>query len=298
MDQQADKSFLNEKLITTVRTKLKNRDDSWKKIPGLNLSMLEKNVDNRSCFYSLSIALILQGEKEVDVGDCKYSYGSGSMIVTSVEIPTSFRILNASKEKPFYSLSLRLDPILLTKIMEQLNNFPKNNPLEEVKAFCVAKSTPRILDAFYRLLSLQENEEGFNFLLPLILREIYYYALTDAQCKNLRQLCENGMPNNRISKAVEWVKKHYKEPVRVEMLSEISCMATSTFHTHFKNVTSLTPIQYIKRLRLHEAKRLMMFEGFNASSAAFDVGYESVQQFSREYKRLFGKSPKKDIGRA
>lgn len=133
-----------------------------------------------------------------------------------------------------------------------------------------------------------------QMLLPSVLHEIHYYALADVQCANLRELCMQGMPNHRIARTVQWIKEHYKEPLRIQNLAEMSFMAPSTFHAHFKAVTSLTPLQYQKRLRLHEAKRLMLFQKCSATEAAFEVGYQSVQQFCREYKRFFGKSPARD----
>ncbi len=291
----SETEFFSERLKNLVSEKIKNHDESWKKIPGLNLSLLDKDTINKNCFYTLSVAIILQGDKVVEVGSMKYSYGEGTMVVTSVEIPTSFRIIGATQEKPFISLSLKLNPHLLSELMEKMqDNFPKTK--DEPNAFCVAKSSSEILSAFERLLRLTENPQHFEMLLPSIIREIHYFALADGQCRNLRERCMYGMPNNKIAKAVEWIKEHYKEPLKISKLAEMACMATSTFHAHFKAVTSLTPLQYQKRLRLHEAKRLMLFQSFSASSAAFEVGYESVQQFSREYKRFFGNTPTKDIG--
>ncbi len=289
---QTEKAFLSKMLISTILNKLDSGDDSWKMIPGLRIGKYEHDFSDKNCFYPLSLGLILQGEKIVNIGQDCYRYGAGSMIVTSVEIPTSFKVLNASKENPFVFVCLNLDAHLLTQIMTELENY--SHPKDEVNAFCVAKTPARMMSSFLRLLSLTDDEQSFKYLFPLINKEIHYYALTDGQCTNLRELCINGMPNNRISKAVKWIKEHFREPVKIDELSDMIFMAPSTFHLHFKNVTSMTPLQYAKRLRLQEAKRLMMFEGFNASTAAFEVGYESVPQFSREYKRLFGKSPSKD----
>lgn len=146
-----------------------------------------------------------------------------------------------------------------------------------------------------RLLRLADHPEDIDVVFPCIQRELHYFVLTDPQCGNIHELCTGGLPSNRVSKAVEWLKQHYKEPIRIQELADMVYMSSSTFHNHFKNVTSLTPLQYQKRLRLHEAKRLMITESYNASSVAFEVGYESVQQFNREYKRLFGKPPVQDV---
>lgn len=275
-----------------IEDKWKRHDESWRKIPGLNLSVVTEDTINRSCFYTLSIAIIVQGHKIVDIGTQRYSYSGDTMIVTSVEIPTSFRIDRASAEEPFISISLKLNPRLLSELMEKMSRSFSTNA--ESNAFCVARPSTEIVNAFERLLRLTDNPQHMEMLLPSVLHEIHYYALTDVQCANLRELCIQGMPNHRIARAVQWIKEHYKEPLRIKTLAEMSFMAPSTFHAHFKAVTSLTPLQYQKRLRLHEAKRLMLFQNFSATAAAFEVGYQSVQQFCREYKRYFGKSPTKD----
>jgi len=280
--RDTEQKEITEKFINQAIEGHRAHDLNWKRIPGFNVSVLEKDAVNRSCFYTLSMAVIFQGEKIVDVGDNQYQYGGGSMIVTSVEVPTSYRILNASPERPFVSASMKLDRALLAEIMGEISGKKEFPPSEDSNAFCVAKTPVQISDCFLRLLRLAEHPEDIQ-------RELHYFALTDPQCSNLRELCTGGLPSNRVSKAVEWLKQYYKEPIRIQELAGMVYMSSSTFHNHFKNVTSLTPLQYQKRLRLHEAKRLMITESYNASSAAFEVGYESVQQFNREYKRLFGK---------
>lgn len=290
-----EKREITEKFITRAIEGHRAHDLDWKRIPGFNVSVLEEDAINRSCFYSLSMAVIFQGEKVVDVGDNQYQYGGGSMIVTSVEVPTSYRILNASSDRPFVSASIKLDRALLAEIMGELSGKKDFPASEDNNAFCVAKTPVEISDCFLRLLRLADHPEDMDFVFPCIQRELHYFALTDPQCGNLRELCTGGLPSNRVSKAVEWLKQHYKEPIRIQELADMVYMSSSTFHNHFKNVTSLTPLQYQKRLRLHEAKRLMISEAYNASSAAFEVGYESVQQFNREYKRLFGKPPVQDV---
>ncbi len=285
--------FLSAELMRAIDSNLDSGTSSWKKVSGLNLSRIEKSLDNRNCFYSLSLALILQGEKIVDIGDERYRYGGGTMVVTSIDLPASFRIINATREKPFYSLSLKLDIDLLSGIAMEAGGFPRHAQSDE-KSFCVTESSVRILDAFNRLLSLTADPNALSRLVSLAVEEIHCLVLTDGNCANLRELCANGMHGNRISKAVKWMKAHYREKIDVAELADIACMSVSTFYASFKKVTSMTPLQYVKRLRLQEAKRMMLFENSSATNAAFDVGYESAQQFSREYKRLFGNSPVRD----
>ena len=289
LDEQRDR------LRDVVLSKVRSLDDGWKKIPGLDLFVHDVDVSDTNCFYSLSLSLILQGDKLIDIGPKHYSYGAGSMIVTAVDIPTSFRTIGSTREKPFVSLRLRLDPKLLMELMKEMSlkgRQSDSNP--NSNAFCIARATSETMSAFERLLRLSENPGHMSMLMHSVIREIHYFALSDPQCENLRELCTFGMPNNRIAKAVDWIKEHFKEPLSIRRLADMAFMASSTFHAHFKSVTSLTPLQYQKRLRLHEARRLIMKNKFSASAAAFEVGYKSVQQFSREYKRLFGISPSKD----
>ncbi len=293
--RDTEKKEITEKFINQAINGHRAHDQSWKRIPGFNVSVLEQDTINRSCFYTLSIAVIFQGEKIVDVGDKQYEYGSGSMIVTSVEIPTSYRILNTTLDRPFISASMKLDRALLSEIMGEISGKKEFPTSEDNNAFCVARTPVQISDCFLRLLRLADHPEDIDVVFPCIQRELHYFVLTDPQCGNIHELCTGGLPSNRVSKAVEWLKQHYKEPIRIQELADMVYMSSSTFHNHFKNVTSLTPLQYQKRLRLHEAKRLMITESYNASSVAFEVGYESVQQFNREYKRLFGKPPVQDV---
>ena len=291
--RQAAKT-LCEELKTLIEDKWQKHDEGWRKVPGLHLHVITEDTIDKNCFYTLSVAIIVQGYKVIDIGSLRYSYGGDTMIVTSVEIPTSFRIEGACKEEPFISVSLKLDPQLLSELMEKM---PDSLPTcdSEPNAFCVAKPSAEIVNAFERLIRLSDNPQHMQMLLPSVLREIHYYALTDGQCANLRALCIQDMPNQRIARVVQWIKEHYKEPLRIQTLAEMSFMAPSTFHAHFKAVTSQSPLQYQKRLRLHEARRLMLYQNYSATAAAFEVGYQSVQQFCREYKRLFGKSPARDI---
>ena len=206
--RDTEQKEITEKFINQAIEGHRAHDLNWKRIPGFNVSVLEKDAVNRSCFYTLSMAVIFQGEKIVDVGDNQYQYGGGSMIVTSVEVPTSYRILNASPERPFVSASMKLDRALLAEIMGEISGKKEFPPSEDSNAFCVAKTPVQISDCFLRLLRLAEHPEDMDFVFPCIQRELHYFALTDPQCSNLRELCTGGLPSNRVSKAVEWLKQY------------------------------------------------------------------------------------------
>lgn len=154
---------------------------------------------------------------------------------------------------------------------------------------------PRLLDAINRLVTLLDAPEEIPALAPLVLREITYRILAGPQGAKLRQFAAAGAPGHRIARAVRWLTDHYAEPLRVEEMAKRAGMSASAFHLHFKNVTALSPLQYQKRLRLQEARRMMLGEGLDAAGAAFRVGYESPSQFGREYLRMFGAPPGKDV---
>lgn len=299
--EKEELEFWSRQLKQEILSRHKAGNRSWTVIPGLNLSCLTEDTINKNCFYTLSAALILQGEKCVRVGGRTYTYGAGTMVVTSVDVPTAFSI-EADPEHPFLSMSLKLDPFLLAELMQQVAGEPKVQAAPDNEAdagsFLVTNSTAEILEEFAHLLKLTDSEAKRSVMLPGVLRNIHYLVLSHNAAINLRQFCDTRLPVARIARAVSWIRGHYREPISVEYLAGLSAMALSTFHQHFRNITSIAPLQYQKRLRLNEARRLMISEGRSASEAAFEVGYESVQQFNREYKRLFGAPPVRDAKQA
>lgn len=162
-------------------------------------------------------------------------------------------------------------------------------------AMTTAETTAELLDAFVRLLDLQHAPQDIDFMSGLIKREIIYRILQSAAGQDLRSIATIGENSQRTAKAVEWIRDNYTKPLRVEMLAEVACMGVSTLHHHFRSLTSMSPLQYQKQLRLHEARRRMLMDGLDAAHAAFEVGYESASQFNREYSRFFGQSPMRDV---
>ena len=244
------------------------------------------------CIYRPMIAVIVQGFKRSIVGNTEFSYGEGSYIAVGVDIPSVVHITEASPEKPFLSLSLALNRYIITQLAAELPPvFPGGNVTG--KAAGVTEVTPEMLGAFLRLVEMLDTPERIPVLAPSVIREIHYYALTSSLGGSLRLFTQN----NQIAQATSWLRKNYREPLRVTDLAEQVSMAESTFNRHFRSVTGLSPIQFQKRLRLYEAQRLMLMENKSAETAAFDVGYESPAQFNREYKRQFGEPPHRDIQR-
>ena len=242
------------------------------------------------------VALVVQGYKHSIIGDHQANYGKNQCVVVGVDMPGVFHVTGASEEVPFLSLSVRLDRRIISQQIAELPTILIENtePLNPVVVSDVSKD---LLDAFIRLVELLDTPSRIPILSPLILREIHFYLLSGNQGGCLRLFNTSGTQASQIAQAVAWLREHYTTPLRMEELARQVNMAPSTFNRHFKEITSLSPLQFQKRLRLYEAERLMLIEGKDAGTAALSVGYESVSQFTREYKRQFGEPPHRDVAR-
>jgi AraC-like DNA-binding protein len=243
--------------------------------------------------YEPSLCIIAQGAKEVLVGGEVYRYDPAHWLVVSVDLPATSRVVEASANRPCLAVRISLDPAVVGDLLADGAAVP---PLETpARAIAVTPADPLLLDAIMRLVSLLESPQDIGPLAPLVLCEITYRVLTGPQGGRLRQMASAGAPARRIATAIRWLKDHYADPLRIEGLAKQVKMSPSAFHLHFKNVTAMSPLQYQKRLRLQEARHLMLGDGLDAAEAAFRVGYESPSQFSREYRRLFGAPPRQDV---
>lgn len=262
-------------------------------IKGLTLSRREEVNQAESCLGKPSVAVIVQGFKCATIGSIEYKYGEKQCIVTGVDIPSTFHVLKPSAEKPFLAVCLDLDGYLLTQLALEM---PSCKPdYRQCQGVSIADVEPDMLGAFLRLVELLEKPEQIAIRAPMIIRELHYLLLISPQGKDLRQLNTMGTQSNQIAQAINWLKDNYKNPLQVDSLARQVNMATSTFHRHFKDVTGFSPLQFHKQLRLHEAQRLMLAENKDAGNAGLTVGYESATQFNREYKRLFGEPPHRDM---
>ncbi|MCF4966859.1 AraC family transcriptional regulator [Nostoc sp. CMAA1605] len=246
--------------------------------------------------YEPIIAIVVQGKKEVLLGEETYRYGAAQYLVVSVDLPLSGFVVEATPEQPYLGFKLNLDLLLLCDIIAQtkLDTHKKEN---SVRGLFVSHASIQLLDCAVRLTQLLDTPEDIPILAPLIIREIYYRLLMGEQGEAVRQIATSGSNMQRIAKVVKFIKANFTQPMRVEELAAQASMSASSFHHHFKLVTSMSPLQYQKQLRLLEARRLMLAENFDAANAAYQVGYESPSQFSREYSRLFGAPPIQDIQR-
>lgn len=265
-------------------------------VAGLFLSRRDADAPVENCFYRPSVGLVVQGGKRSIVGSEELCYGAGQCLVVSVDMPSSFFACGASREQPFLAISLDLDRYLIARLVMELPAAPAGGDAPR-KGVAVSDASPALLNAFLRLAMLLEQPEEIAFLAPGIVREIHYRLLTGPLGATLRKFGTLGTQSNQIAQAIAWLRDNYREPLRVERLARLVNMGTSTFHRHFKEVTSLSPLQYHKRLRLYEAQRLMLTQNMDAAGAGLAVGYESPTQFSREYKRMFGEPPRRDIMR-
>lgn len=244
--------------------------------------------------YEPCVALVVQGRKSVDIGDRTLVYDAHSCFVTPLDLPGVATILEASPERPFLSLALRIDMREVATLMLEGVPPPAPRTSADTRAMATTTITPPLLDAFDRLLGLLDAPGDAGALAPLIQREISYRLLTGEVGWRLRQIATDGQGHG-VARAIELLRKRYTEPLRIDDLARAAAMAVSTLHHHFKALTGMSPLQYQKQLRLAEARRLMLAERLDASTAAYRVGYESPSQFSREYSRQFGAPPMRDI---
>ena len=263
-------------------------------IPGLVLHRWESPTEPTSYTLNASICLIAQGAKRVLLGEEDYVYDATRFLISSVDLPVVANIIEATREKPYLGLILELDLREISQLIVD-SGLPLNRSRQVQKGMAVGTLSLPLLNTFQRLMDLLDENENINILAPLIKREIFFRLLTTNQGPRLQQIVASGSHSHQISRAIDWLKNNYTRPLRINDLAAHAGMSKSAFHNQFKTMTSMTPLQFQKRLRLNEARRLMLTENLDALAATFEVGYESPSQFSREYRRHFGMSPIADI---
>jgi AraC-like DNA-binding protein len=237
-----------------------------------------------------------QGSKEVWLEDECYQYDPAHYLITTTTLPVASRITEASTERPFLIFVLGLDPSLIGSVMVEAG-YPVPRGQSSVRAMAVSPLDAELLDAVVRLVRLLDAPADARVLAPLVTREIVYRLLTGEQGERLRQIATLGGHTHRIIKAIERLRTDFDQPLRIEELAREFGMSVSGFHHHFKEVTAMSPLEFQKQLRLQEARRLMLGEGLDASGAGYRVGYNDASHFTREYKRLFGEPPMRDVER-
>jgi len=263
-------------------------------IPGLSLHRREEPSEPVSIMYEPLICVVAQGAKQVLLGDEAYVYDAQHFLITSVDLPTTVQVINASPQKPYLGLVLRLDQREMSQLMVD-SKLPPPRPQQSSRGMATGEITLPLLTTFQRLIDLLDEPKDIPILASIIEREIFYRLLVSDQGARLRQIASAGSQSQQIARAIDWLKGNFMRPLRIEDLASQVNMSTSTFHHHFREVTAMSPLQYQKWLRLNEARRLLLAENQDATTAAFQVGYESPSQFSREYSRMFGAPPLRDI---
>lgn len=261
---------------------------------GLSLHRRTSATAPCSATYEPAVTVMAQGRKRVDLGRTTFIYGESRYLLTSLDLPIVSQIMEASEETPCLAMSLKLEMPVIRELLSreeiQKVEAPSNTP-----AMATGEVTVEFLGACCRLVDLLDTPRDIPFLSGLIQREIIYRILRGPEGARLRAIATLGDQSHRTAKAIAWLKANYAKPLRVEDLAQITGMGLSTLHHHFRALTSMSPLQYQKQLRLQAARARMLVDGLDAASAAFEVGYESASQFNREYSRLFGQPPMRDI---
>ncbi|SHI57122.1 transcriptional regulator, AraC family [Rubritalea squalenifaciens DSM 18772] len=263
-------------------------------IPGLSFFRFDEPAEPESYLLEPSICFILQGTKRIHLGENVYSYDSDHFLVTPIDLPTIAEIQRASTDQPYLGLALQLDPKLALQYIIQ-EKLPRAPLPSDHAGLATAPLTAPMRNALHRLLDLIDEPEHISALAPLIQQEILYRALTSPAGPSLLQTISGSQRSYQIGQVIESIKSDLSQSLRIDDLARQHGMSPSTLHHHFKSLTAMSPLQYQKHLRLNAARGLMLNQGIDAANAAFQVGYESPSQFSREYNRLFGAPPLRDI---
>ncbi len=264
-------------------------------IEGLGLS--RRSMPSAPCHasYRPCFAMVIQGAKSLQLGTDTINYGAGDYLLTSLDLPVAWRVVEASPEVPHFCITLAISPEKLLDLLSRTDIQRPAEPAAGQRGMMVNIATPELLDAAVRLLRLLDNPSDIPAMAPLLEQEILYRILTGPAGGQLINIAVADNHGHRIARAVAWLRENFARPLRIEELAEHVNMSVSSFHHHFKAITAMTPVQYQKQLRLHEARRLMLIERLDVGTAGHRVGYQSPSQFSREYSRLYGLSPLRDV---
>ena len=263
-------------------------------VPGL---ALYRRTTPTACFlttYEPSLTVFAQGRKRINLGGTVYLCDGSSFLLSSIDVPVESQIVEASEQVPLLTMFLKLDMPTVREVLSR-EDLPEPAVSVHPRGLAVGETTAGLLSACSRLIELLETPEDIPFLSHLIQREIVYRILRSPQGERLRAIATTGDLSHRTARAIAWLRANYAKPLHMEELAVIARMGVSTLHHHFRALTAMSPLQYQKQLRLQTARQRMLMDGIDATSAAYEVGYESVSQFNREYSRFFGQPPMRDI---
>jgi AraC-like DNA-binding protein len=265
-------------------------------IPDLTLWRFSRPTVPTPGIQQPAVYVVVQGRKHVEVGGKTYVYDPSQYLAVSLELPVLWRVVEASPDAPYLCMTLRVDARELAALLLEIGQ-PAPRDHHDRRALFVSPLEAPLLDGFLRLVRLLDAPGDIPVLAPLILRELYFRLLQGEQQGRLAEIAIGDGRVRRVAEAIAWIKAHYAQPLRVEELAKRVNMSSSALHGHFRAVTGVSPIQYQKRLRLEEARRLLLAGATSAEAVAYEVGYASGSQFSREYVRLFGEPPRRDAER-
>lgn len=293
-DRQERIAKINRKLREVILRHMAAPDARPSAVKGLTLVRRDETNSSERCFEKPLASVVVQGSKQSTIGMQQYVLRENQCLVSAVDMPSISYAVDPSSERPFLSLFFYLDKKIFTELISEMD--PEERPsFQAGRGVSVADAEPEFLEVLLRLAELLDKPKQIAVRAPIIMRELHYLLLIGPQGSTLQGLYTSGSQDSQIVQAISIMKQNIANPLRMDALAREVSMSISSLHRHFKSITGFSPLQYHKQLRLYEAQRLMLVENARAASAALAVGYESVTQFNREYKRMFGEPPHRDI---
>src|SRR5258708_9174808 len=286
--EQANRDELIERIGRAI-----HEEGTLEPLKGLHLHRSSSPTEPHHGVSVPALCVIAQGSKEVFMGEVRYRYGPLHSLLTTIELFITSQVIEASPEQPYLGLLLELDPPLVSSVIVEAGHFSPQNQTN-VRAMNVSPLDASLLDAVVRLVRLLDSPAEARILAPLIMRELIYRLLMEEQGGRIHHIAILAGYTHTIVRAIDHLRKNFDQPLHIESIAGELGMSVSSFHHHFKAVTAMSPLQYQKRLRLQEARRLLLCEGLDAASVAFRVGYYDAAHFNRDHKRLFGLPPLRD----
>jgi len=285
---------MRRSLARRIAARTRKEGEHKTAIPGLILYHRTSPTPCYRASYEPSLSIFVQGRKRINLGGTEYLCDGSSFLLSSIDVPAESQIVEASEKVPLLCMFLSLDMPTVREVLSR-DDVPETKASSHRQGFAVGETTLGLLSACSRLLDLLETPEDIPFLSHLIQREILYRILRTPQAERLRAIATSGDLSQRTTRAIAWLRANFAKPLHMEELASTARMGVSTLHHQFRALTAMSPLQYQKQLRLQTARQRMLMDGLDATSAGYEVGYESVSQFSREYSRFFGQPPMRDI---
>jgi AraC-like DNA-binding protein len=300
-------THIYQEIAWLVARHAKDEDVNVTSIDSLKLYRHSSSSPSLRTTQSPTFGMVVQGRKSIELGGKVEQFSMGDYLFVSFDVPVASRVVEGSPEKPTLGLGMAISPEHLHEVLARMDRPPPHSTATagacrsdiategSCRSVVIARASHDLLDATLRLLRLLDTPSDIRPMAPLIEQEIIYRLLCGPYGRCLLQLAVADSPANGVAKAIDWLRKHYMQRLRIAELADHAGMSESSLHHHFKTITRLTPMQYQKQLRLHEARRLIQIERRNIGSAGYAVGYQSRSQFSREYSRLYGVSPQQHV---